>query len=608
MIFLAQSAFLKALGWALLHSLWQMGILWFVYHAISNGGIKFSSRQRYNIALILVSLGSLAFIATLGIEFYLLDSPAVMYGTVADPSSSTNIFTSIAAYMEPALPLLSAGYLVIIALLFIRFFRQYYFSHRLMSGGWKKADPELRLFLKQMSQRFNISRTVRIGLSELVNTPLTVGFWKPIILLPLAAINQLSIQQTEAIILHELNHIKQNDYLVNLLIACLDILLFFNPFSRLLTSILTKEREHSCDDMVLQFRYPAVQYAGALLVLEQYRTHGGPILAVRATGNNKKVLLNRVQRILHGKTNRHPHSHRLLAFLLSAFLIAFAGWYNPAKVILTGLEPSTSTSFAKQPSSIESNAVFTTDNNTGGGSVRLRLVPTVREDVIGNETPTTTEPLTTEDYFIATVQPDIEEEELQQASFVTVAGYPVPEREYSMTVDFSGTTTAPIVYEIQPYVPSSSFSYRYTEDTSLPKKYVPSTDEIAAIDDLQRALKALEVINWAELEKSLGKTQVDIAKLQVELKKALIAVDWKKIDAEMKESIRETDQQLRMKTAYLKQLQQYQQQKIALQHAEQSRTQEILMDRLMQNETLKKAEEIKTVEGKQKKVKKIVVI
>jgi hypothetical protein len=73
------------------------------------------------------------------------------------------------------------------------------------------------------------------------------------------------------------------------------------------------------------FVIPQTDYAHALLVLEQYRLEATPLLAISATGNNKKLLLNRVQRILHGENNGSSANYRMLAFLLSAFLIAFTG-------------------------------------------------------------------------------------------------------------------------------------------------------------------------------------------------------------------------------------------------------------------------------------------
>ncbi|WP_315815976.1 M56 family metallopeptidase [Paraflavitalea speifideaquila] len=186
----------------------------------------------------------------------------------------------------------------------------------------------------------SIPKKVNIWLSSRVDTPLTVGFWKPIILLPIAAVNNLTIQQTEAIILHELNHIRRNDYLVNLLIACIDIILFFNPFAQLFSGIIRREREHSCDDMVLQFRYDASQYARALLMLEQSRIQMAPALAVAATGHNS-LLLNRVKRILSNDPVTTTLNQKLVAWLLSALLIGSIGWYNPGKAIVTTIQEVT---------------------------------------------------------------------------------------------------------------------------------------------------------------------------------------------------------------------------------------------------------------------------
>ncbi len=94
-------------------------------------------------------------------------------------------------------------------------------------------------------------------------------FFKPVILVPLAAINHLTPQQLEAVLLHELSHIKRYDYLVNLIINFIQTILYFNPFVKAFVKIVEKEREKSCDDMVLQFQYDSHEYATALLMLEK---------------------------------------------------------------------------------------------------------------------------------------------------------------------------------------------------------------------------------------------------------------------------------------------------------------------------------------------------
>jgi beta-lactamase regulating signal transducer with metallopeptidase domain len=605
---LAQSAFLKALGWALLHSLWQMGALWLIYTILTADGKRFSSRQRYNMALLLVSTGTILFLSTLAIEFYELSDPIMLYAA-AGSTSTPGFFEQLALRLEPALPLLSVIYLVVIALLFVRFFRQYYFSHKLIRSGIHKADPDLRMFLEDMVQRFGINKKIRIGLSELVNTPLTLGFWKPVILLPVAAVNHLSIKQTEAIILHELNHIKQNDYLVNLLIACLDIVLFFNPFSRMMSTILVKERENSCDDLVLQFRYPACEYAKALLLLEQTRATASPILAMRATGDNKKLLLNRVQRILYGTSNARSVNYRMVAFVLSAFLIAFTGFYNPAKVITREL----SNELAPQRIALrasEVTPVFTTVGHEISETPAASVVTTV---II---------PAKTEKEDIDIVDDGDEVDEEDALGIAHLATTPSAE---SMPVLYSFTTAEqqPLNYSIQestapaahayieveglPYVPATSFSYHFVEDTTFPKRYIQTANDVKAKEDLEKALKALEEIDWDKIESELsvnGK-KVDVTKLQAEIRKALNEVDWKKINEDVQSGRKLAEHELLAKQAYLKGLQKFQKEKLQQQQSGQQMRNLILTDRLHQNAELKKCEDQKK-QGV--KAKKIVVI
>jgi len=139
-----------------------------------------------------------------------------------------------------------------------------------------------------------IAREVKIWLSEWVTSPVTIGYLKPIILMPVAAMNNLTPHQLEAVILHELSHIHRYDYFLNLIISFIKTILYFNPFLKLLVKSIEKEREHSCDEMVLQFQYKPGEYASALLRLEQ-SNHRQMMMA--AAGKNHD-LLNRIESIL----------------------------------------------------------------------------------------------------------------------------------------------------------------------------------------------------------------------------------------------------------------------------------------------------------------------
>ncbi len=85
----------------------------------------------------------------------------------------------------------------------------------------------------------------------------------------MAVINQLSTRQMEAVLLHELAHIRRHDYLLNLIINIIRTILYFNPFARAFVGIIESEREKNCDELVLQFQYGGYDYASALLSLEK---------------------------------------------------------------------------------------------------------------------------------------------------------------------------------------------------------------------------------------------------------------------------------------------------------------------------------------------------
>ena len=131
-----------------------------------------------------------------------------------------------------------------------------------------------------------ISRKVSVWISQHIDVPATIGFIKPVILIPFASLNNLSGDQLEAIILHELSHIKRNDYLINIMVAVIETILFFNPFVVLLSKVIKRERENCCDDFVLQYRYDPHSYAYALLRLEQSRATNLKLAIGAVSGKN----------------------------------------------------------------------------------------------------------------------------------------------------------------------------------------------------------------------------------------------------------------------------------------------------------------------------------
>lgn len=334
----SQSPFLQALGYAIANSFWQVAILWLLASVVNNA-FKVSSHTRYRVALTaqLASFGW--FLGTLQFYFTACDKALqnaqqlALDNTFIYQPSQNNTGSNLLAYVlkaEALLPYLSVAYMALLVVLTIRWFRGYRYTQLVKTAGLEKATMDWRVFVHSMAKRIGITQNVSIYFSSFAKTPLTIGFLKPIILVPLAAINNLSQQQLEAVLLHELAHIKRADYLVNLLVSIIEISLFFNPFTRLLGKTIQKEREHCCDDWVLQFQYSAGMYAEALLRIAYMQT-SSPAMAMSAVGKSKKggELLWRVKRLLNQNEKKFSYSQQLIALVLTTGILTSVAWLQP---------------------------------------------------------------------------------------------------------------------------------------------------------------------------------------------------------------------------------------------------------------------------------------
>jgi len=302
-----QVNFLQSLGWSLINSLWQMALLWVVYQFITASFHKIKPAHKTSLATLLTFAGFAWFVYTF-ITSLLSETNSItsFYNTGLISNDNWKYFAS------KILPYASLVYLVILVAPVWQFIRNYRFVHMIRKNGIKKIDVAWRMYVKRTSVAMGIARDVKIWLSEWVTSPVTIGYLKPIILIPVAAINNLTPHQLEAVILHELSHIYRYDYFINLILSFIKTILYFNPFVKLLVKSVEKEREHSCDEMVLQFQYKPGEYASALLRLEQNK-HRQMVMA--AAGKNHD-LLNRIESIL-GMRNKgwNPVRQLSIAFL-----------------------------------------------------------------------------------------------------------------------------------------------------------------------------------------------------------------------------------------------------------------------------------------------------
>lgn len=313
-----QSSVLQALGWAIADSFWQMGLLWLMYQVCIGIPVKNKPVIRHLGSAIAMLTGGLWFLGTVIYNLSDGTNPAATVHGSVNPSMGT--------WIESTLPYLSAAYLVVLVVLMARFAHAVVITQRLRTTESETAGI-WQTFVDDMALRFFIERKVRILISEAIDVPATLGFLKPVILLPVASVNHLSVSQVESIIMHELAHIKRNDYLINMLVSLAETILFFNPFAHLLSKQVRKECELCCDDAVLNHQKDPGQYAYALLLLEKSRQQFA--LAVAATGSEGQ-LLGRVKRILKQPEQKVRYRNRLLALVLVALMIMGLSLLAPA--------------------------------------------------------------------------------------------------------------------------------------------------------------------------------------------------------------------------------------------------------------------------------------
>jgi bla regulator protein blaR1 len=336
MIPLSQSPFLQALGYAIINSLWQFALLWLVYF-FANSVFRFSSHCKYTFALVLQLIGFTWFAGTIAFYYQEYSNLSANVGeyenqfsaAIIESASGSATRATLFKWLinaEQCLPFLSVAYLLLLTFLSFKWVGSYKFTQQIKETGLAKIDVDWRLFVQRLSEQLGINRKVHIYLSNLVKTPLTIGFLKPIILIPLASINHLNTEQMEAVILHELAHIKRFDYLVNLLLSIIESTLFFNPFMQLLSKHIKRERENSCDDWVLQYEYNAATYAKALIKIATLQI-AQPSFAMRAA-EEKDVLLTRVKRMIEKNEKTFHYRHQLIAFLFITIVLTSIGWLS----------------------------------------------------------------------------------------------------------------------------------------------------------------------------------------------------------------------------------------------------------------------------------------
>ena len=606
MIFFAGSPFLKALGWALLNSIWQFGVMWLLFWTLTAVLKKSTAAVRHTLALCLLGAGSIWFLAGLSWKYYSYPSAA------ADTENSFaiantiyyNAYHAIEQSMDGLMPYWSLLYLLCIIVLFVKFCLFLRETENMQTKGISKMTADWRVYVQKIACQLGIEKKLEVVLSSRVDTPQVIGFLKPVILVPLACMNHLTIEQLEAVLLHELVHIKRNDYLVNIFMATAEILFFFNPFVKQLVAALRKEREYSCDDMVIQFRYQPHNYATALLELEKNRKTQQLTFAIASNGQNQKQLLARVQRIVGIKSKQQNFS-QVSGYLIAVLLLGFIAMVNPAKIAvdkvapvlatLTGHPVNNATAINKEANLIVTNKPVVT--LTLKKPVHKITVADKNDDLIRDEVAEEAHnALAAELQQAASTMDNMAAVNMQTAVATETRDFSLPEN--NAVAAMPGLNDYPSI--ATPYVPSNSFSYQFVPDSTQPRMKRATYEEQRARESMAKTRQALNAINWKSIEKNLHYDKRKLARLKAELAKQMSELDWQKINKEVQDELKAEELLTFKKTLQ-------QQEAVKLYQQTEATYQDLQKQILEKEQFIKEAdkrtmEQVKALEDKQKKV------
>jgi beta-lactamase regulating signal transducer with metallopeptidase domain len=404
----------QALGWALVHFIWQGAVVAALYAMTSIFLRRCAANVRYGVAcaalVVMVAL-PLATMFVMSMESVRSSddragSKPITRATqtisrpdaelTAQAEASAQITAASTGASEPLLstrpvsikewaserfnsflPWLVAAWFAGVLLLSIRFLGGLIVAERLKH---REANPLLEQWQEKLStlaRQLRVSRPVRLCESVLVEVPTVIGWMRPVILVPASALTGLSGEQLEALLAHELAHIRRYDYLINLLQTAVETLLFYHPAVWWVSGQIRQEREHCCDDLAVATCGSVLVYARALAELEQLRSVA-PQLAVAANGGS---LLYRIQRLVGSPAQR---SRRFESGL--AGVIALATIFSMLAGAQTAiLSQSTPADDAQDARAFESSAAPARDKLTLNQLSNLKPLRKSQDDLLQGE-------------------------------------------------------------------------------------------------------------------------------------------------------------------------------------------------------------------------------
>ncbi|MCP4220854.1 MAG: M48 family metalloprotease [bacterium] len=331
---------INALGWTLLHSLWQgaavaVGLLLVLFFMRRN-----SSQTRYYagiLALVLVvGLAGVTFIGAYGVGessvpasgTAAIVSGTAISGTIESGTTPTTLGAMFSQYFNRHLPLIVTLWMLGVLVFMLKLAGGYLYNQRLKVYQVIEVPKSWRRRMQEFCGKLNLEKPIKLMESARVKVPVAIGHLKPVILFPVGMLTGMPREQVEALLAHELAHIARKDYLVNLFQAVADVLFFYHPAVRWISNAVRSERENCCDDIAVALSGNSLAVARALTNIQE-SSYPDTAPAMAAVGHSNR-LLGRVKRLLNPKRKNSGRSDGFVgvSVLTILFLFMVTGLYS----------------------------------------------------------------------------------------------------------------------------------------------------------------------------------------------------------------------------------------------------------------------------------------
>lgn len=327
---------LEAMGWTVIHSIWQgMFIALFLLMIFYILG-PLSSRLKYILSaaglagMLICSIITFINLYTLMSNFpadhALSEIPAYSY-VLSSPANekyhsnnvAQNITYEFSALLHSHIGLITILWFTGVLIFSLRFFGGLFYVQSILKHGSGVISKIWERKLQVLGNRLGIQKKIKIMESVMIETPMVIGHFKPVILFPVGMYTGLSVQQIEAVIAHELAHIQRNDWLVNLVQSVIETIFFFHPAAWWLSSKIKEEREKACDDIAIALTGDPLTYVKALTEIQEI-THSVHT-SFAMTFSKKKFLLSRIKRLMLSDHQENNLSPKLLILSIIALSV-----------------------------------------------------------------------------------------------------------------------------------------------------------------------------------------------------------------------------------------------------------------------------------------------